>query len=498
MKKILSLILALLMLSALFIISSCSDDSGGSATETTTGNKNDDSVTEETEETVIQSSLPADLDFGGMEITMWYFTVNSDSSERFLDLKGELTGDIIDEVLYNRNLAVEEQLNIKINYYDQGVASSDVGTQLRKVILSDTTDYDLYSVIQWNSASLAIENLFLNIYGNKYLDLDKPWWATDYINELAVGNEQLYLLCGDISLDMIRCISSIYFNKQIFENVFSDPNDMYNLVIDNKWTMDKIMEFGTAAYADLDGDGTVNIGDRLGYYINQYNNIDPLVYGAGVKVTTRDSDNIPELTMNNDHTMAFSEKLEKLCYGTTGAICTSRENFLNVQEFINGNALFLYGFLYTSENLREMENDYGIIPFPMFDESQGSYKAVVHDIATLMCLPQNCQIVDEVCAMLEAMAYYSYYNVTPAYYETALKTKYTRDAISSQTIDIIHDNNMTDIAYVYGGSFNSLGYLFREMVSGNNFNFVSKYQGKEAAAITNMTKLIDQYMALDS
>lgn len=496
MKKALSLVLILVMFASIFIVSSCSDDNEGSNAETTTTAKQED-VTTISEDTRIPSSLPSDLDFGGLEITVWYFTENSDASERFLDLKGELTGDIIDEVLYNRNLAIEEQLNIKINYYDQGVASSNVGTEIRKVIMSDTTDYDVYNVIQWNSAILAVENLFLNIYGNQYLDLAQPWWAGDYIDELAVGNEQLYFVCGDISLDMIRCISSIYFNKQVFENVFSDPNDMYNLVLDNKWTMDKLYEYATGVYSDLNGDGEVNEGDRLGYYINQYNNIDPLVYGAGVRVTSRDEDNIPTLTMNNERTIAFAEKLERLCYGTAGSICTNRNNFENIQEFINGNSLFLYGFLYTSENLREMENDYGIIPFPMFDDTQDSYYAVVHDIATLMCLPQNCQYVDEVCAMLEAMAYYSYYNVTPAYYETALKTKYARDEISSQIIDIIHDNNMTDIAYVYGGSFNNLGYLFRDMTSGKNFNFTSLYSSRETAAITNMNKLIDQYMSLD-
>lgn len=495
MKKLLTICLVLLMLGSVLIISSCSDDNSSNVIETTTTAQND--VETEVSDTKIPSSLPQGLDFGGTEITVWYFTVNSDASERFLDLKGELTGDIIDEVLYERNLAVEEQLNIKINYYDQGVASSNVGGEIRKVIMSDTTDYDVYSVIQWNSAILAVENLFLNVYGNKYLDLDKPWWAGDYMQELSIGHDRLYFLCGDISLDMIRCISSIYFNKQIYENVFGDSNDMYNTVLENKWTMDKLIELTAASYSDLNGDGEVNEGDRLGYYINQYNNIDPFVYGSGVRVTTRNEDNIPEITMNNERTVAFAEKLEKLCYGTIGVICTNRDNFLNVQEFINGNSLFLHGFLYTSENLREMENDYGIIPFPMFNETQESYKAVVHDIATLMCLPQNCQIVDEVCAMLEAMAYYSYYNVTPAYYETALKTKYARDEISSQIIDIIHDHNMTDIAYVYGGSFNNLGYIFRNMVGAKDFNFTSRYSSSESAAITNMNKLIDQYMELD-
>jgi hypothetical protein len=36
-------------------------------------------------------------------------------------------------------------------------------------------------------------------------------------------------------------------------------------------------------------------------------------------------------------------------------------------DFNNGYSLFLMGFLYTSEQLRNMEQDYGIIPSPKFE-----------------------------------------------------------------------------------------------------------------------------------
>ena len=61
------------------------------------------------------------------------------------------------------------------------------------------------------------------------------------------------------------------------------------------------------------------------------------------------------------------------------------------------------------------------------------------------------------------MAFESYKSVTPAYYETALKTKYTRDNLSSQIVDLLHDTAMTDIAYVFGDAFSSLGYTGRNL-----------------------------------
>jgi hypothetical protein len=474
---------------------SCANSTDNVADVTTAGSTE---TTAETtaEDTEIRSSLPANLDFGGEEINVWYFTKNSDTSESFLNIKGELTGDIIDNVLYERNVAIEEQLKVKMNYIDVGTGSSDVGNVIRPILMADDTSYDLFNVVQWNSGSLSLENLFYNLNGAPYIDLEKPWWATDYMREMAIGTDKLYFLCGDVSPDMIRCIASMYFNKNLYTNALGSPDDVYDTVLNGQWTMDKLMADAAVVYADIDGDGTVNPGDRLGYTTNKYNNIDPLVYGAGVRTTERDANDVPYLVLNNERTASFAEKLYKLCFETVGGRADARDNLLNIQDFSNGNVLYLLGFLYTSEKLRDMEDDYGIIPFPKYNEEQDNYYAVVHDIATLMCLPTNCTKVEQVAAVLEAMAYYSYKNVMPAYYETALKTKYVRDQSSAQIIDLIHNATMTDIAYVYSSSFNGLGYLFREFVTGGQNNFASLYTGKEKTALVNMDKLVNQYLEL--
>ena len=165
----------------------------------------------------------------------------------------------------------------------------------------------------------------------------------------------------------------------------------------------------------------------------------------------------------------------------------------NVQDFSEGKSLFLPGFLYTSENLRDMKDDYGIIPFPKYDESQEDYISSVHDIATLMCLPTTCTKVDAVCATLEAMAYYSYYEVTPVYYETALKTKYTRDDLSSQIIDIIHDTAMTDLAYVYQESLNGAGMIMRTLAANKTKDYVSYVAKREKSNAKALDKFITTF-----
>ena len=78
-----------------------------------------------------------------------------------------------------------------------------------------------------------------------------------------------------------------------------------------------------------------------------------------------------------------------------------------------------------------------------------------------------------------------------------MKTKYTRDQLSSQIIDLLHDYYMTDIAYVFGSSFYNLGYTGRDMIANNQSNFASYYSKREKAALKQMEKLIEAYLSLE-
>ena len=483
---------ALLLASA---CASCGEAQAQTPADTSSQNETAPVFTEETETSIpkLPSSVPETLDLGGETINTWYFTKNSDAAEHFVDLMGDPEGDIVDNVLYERNLFIEETLNVHMNYVDTGVASGDVGTNIRKLLIAGDTTYDLYNVIQWNCSKLALEHCFLNLSDAPYLDISQPWWSKDYIDAISIGNDNIFFLAGDISLDMIRCIASMYYNKALYANLYDDANGMYETVLAGKWTYDLLQNYIREAYSDVNGDGTVDDDDQFGLMSNSYNNIDAFTFGAGTVLTKRDKDNLPYMTVNDVHNIDVYTKLYEILFDTVGAKAPTTDTQSNVLAFSNGKSLFVPGFLYTSENLRDMKDDYGILPFPKYDESQADYISCVHNIATLMCLPTTCQKIDAVCAVLESMAYYSYYNVTPVYYETALKTKYTRDDISSQIIDLIHDSGMTDLAYVYNDGFNSDGMIMRTLIAAKNKDYASYVAKREKAETKAVEKFIKNF-----
>lgn len=93
--------------------------------------------------------------------------------------------------------------------------------------------------------------------------------------------------------------------------------------------------------------------------------------------------------------------------------------------------------------MRGVETDFGIIPYPKYDENQSEYHSRARYYFPSV-VPATCQDTDFVGYMLETLNYESYKTVIPAYYETALKTKYSRDAESSGKLDLIFASRRID------------------------------------------------------
>lgn len=480
-NKLLICTVAMLLLFSM-LLCACSDATPGGEDETT----------EKQEEDLgrLPDSLPDDLKLNDT-LTVWYFTQGDDpSSESFVDLAGDVSsGDNVAKAMYERNLAIEDQLAVDMVFINADVTSGGVGSAVRKVIMSDSTEFDVFNVIQWNSAILAVENCFLEISDTKYLDLEQPWWSQNYMQNLALGNN-MYFMAGDVSIDLIRCSAAMYYNKDIYGDSFGEAEGLYEKVANNEWTMDYMMSCMETAYVDLNNNSKADSGDRLGLVSNTYNNVDALTFGAGAVISRRDENNMPYLTGGEEHNIDVYNKTYQMFYETSGVMTGDPKDI--IPEFIAGNALFMPGFLYTSEFLRDIDN-YGIVPMPKYDAEQDEYVSAVHDLTTLFCLPANCTKVDTASAVLEALAYYSYYEVTPVYYESAMKSKYVQDSQSAQMVDIIHDTSMTDFSYVYSGSINNAGMIMRELIAGRGQNYSSTWSKREKSANKALNNFLESF-----
>ena len=122
-----------------------------------------------------------------------------------------------------------------------------------------------------------------------------------------------------------------------------------------------------------------------------------------------------------------------------------------VGEFSDGAVLFSLDMLNTlrSGAMREMTDDFAVIPTPKADMNQTEYRSAMHDNNHLIGLPYTNTRIQATTATLELMAYLSYYNVVPDYINEALKFKYTRDEQAAEMIDLIYASVYTDFGLIW-------------------------------------------------
>ena len=490
MKKIISLLLCLAML--LPALAGCSETNpeDDAASENPAAESETAPVEEEEPEVSranMPDNLPADLDFGGQ--TFGQFSQTESKVEEFYRGPEELTGEVVADAVYQRNVKVADRLNIAFNFVS---TSGDFVSDVKNLVMSGDTSYDYFTGNQYQITPIITSNCFLNSFDAPYLDYDQPWWNTVYMDELALGSGFRYFLVGDYALDAVAQERVVFYNKNLYGQLYGDPDGLYQNAIEGTWTIDLMTDLAEGAYIDTDGNGQTDETDMLGFITYAtYSSVDAFVYGSDVKFSSRDENGYVVLELMSDRALLLLDKLNRLFHNQCSFYNTDGRN---VAQFATGTALFLGNatFLHAKE-LREMEDDYGYLPYPKLDESQTEYRSLVHDTVDIGAVSICCNKLELAYAALEALTAETYRTVTPAYYETALKSKYARDEISQQMIDVVHDAMTTSFVFAYNYAISNAGLLFRDLVTNNSNDYASAVKRSEKAANKLLSKIVEHF-----
>lgn len=491
MKRIIASLLAALML--LPALAACSSgekpDSPDTAsgTQNTAGTSDTEAPDTTTDRTQIKDNLPADLNYNGETIR-----IACRGHENFTwELIAEDNGDVVDSAIYNRNLKVEERLGVTLSVIEGDSDQGRYMDSVRQTILAQSPDYDVIAGAQWKAAQMVLQNCFRNLAEEDYLDFEQPWWDSGYMENLSVDPSQVYMLAGDLTLTKIAWTAALYFNKDIYRDKFGDPDELYNTILKGDWTLDMLSELCADVYEDRNGDGAKDVEDIMGLYFNACDQTDRITFSMGVRYSERDENGYPTMIFNNERTIRYVDEIYKLFYENPGVSYTEK----GPDKFEDGRALFKSGSLYTATTFGQYDIDYGILPWPKLDAEQEEYYSGVQDNIALYMIPMTAddQRADMICAVLEAMCAENYRTVTRAYYETALKFKYSDGELYSSVVDLIHDSATTDIVYVYSYSLNEIGTLVRNIIKNKNPNFSSVYKKYEKAVNASLDKLISYF-----
>ena len=488
MKKTITSLLVLAML--LSALAACGETPAGT-TDTGGSTTNDlapaaEETVPEPEETELSDNLP-EKDFGGADFSIW-----GDVAEYGYFYTTELTGEVIDDAVYNRNVTLAERFNVNFVYnLDEAGKWRDMNL-LNNSVMAGAQAYDLATGVACYLSNAVVAGSLQNLNTKDYLDFNQPWWSAHINRELTVG-DRLYIASGFYDMPTVARAHVVFYSTDLAEKYA--VGNLYDIVREGTWTFDTMLGLAEQALVDLDGNGIYDENDQYG--LTSQWDVLGIDYGAsGHSFTSRDEGNIT-FTEYDEKLLAANDMLYKLLYNTdfyySGYTKGQPHNYDNMTNiFADNRALFFQnGIVYASDDrLREM-GTYGILPTPKFTEEQATYGTYTSCFAS--GIPADAPDLERSCILLEALNAESFKNVLPAYYDIALSQKFLNDKDSVEMLDIVFENTCCEFSYMFNGGWGA----DIALSVGLNENYASWYASKIKAYNKMLTKMIEKILALD-
>lgn len=293
-----------------------------------------------------------------------------------------------------------------------------------------------------------------------------------------------------------ECTMVMFFNKTLIkENHLDDP---YQLVMDHKWTLDKVYEMSKDFTKD-NGNGVLDEKDTYGLHV-AFNAPNSFFFAGGGRITTPNGSGGFDLVIKNNKNIDYINSIIDITNDPnmlTSRRTLSGNNFEVVCEmFTEGRVIFTTFALVDMFQFRDSATlSFGILPYPLADEEQEEYSCLVSTgLVPVVCIPTINENVEYTSIIVDAIARESVDTVTQAYYETLLKKRTLQDNDSQAMLDIIFKSRAYDIGYVFnwGGIGNHVNSLY-----GTNNEFVSSYDAIEDKVKLAMDETLEYFSAIN-
>ena len=248
--------------------------------------------------------------------------------------------DLVESATYKRNKEVEDRYGITITVSESN--DSNYETDALNSILAGDDAYDLIFAHSRAAFVYAIQGAAMNFNDISTIHLDKPWWTQD-ITESCNINGKLYVLDGDISTSGLGATMCLFFNKRIFDELGYDYP--YEMVKDGDWTFDEFSYLAKKGGADLNGDGVMDPEvDQYGFRAEQWE--------------------APMNILYSTKTVEIYDEFFSLINNASCILFSTATGYKGSGMFSEGRAMFTDTELRHAQTLRNIDDDFGSLPYP--------------------------------------------------------------------------------------------------------------------------------------
>ncbi|MBP5174114.1 MAG: hypothetical protein ILP01_04105, partial [Clostridia bacterium] len=362
--------------------------------------------------------------------------------------------------------------------------------------------YDIISNSTYSTIDQTVKGILCNLKDCDYIDLTAPYWSQGYNAATSMGKGQ-YLTTGAVSLSMYRYMFVTFFNQTLFEE--KGQASLFDAVDSGEWTLDYQLGLLDFFYDDLNGNGQADENDCFGFASNWSVYIDPYWSSCDLTILSKNQDNWFEITIDLDRLSNAVDKILDLYYAHGSFIPPDAPTDAEVQGYMTkifseSRAATCTMRLLTVETqeLKNMNDVYGIIPMPKLNAEQAEYHTFMHDQLSGIGIPFSVgeERLQKTGAVLEALAVESVRTLVPAYYEIALKGKYLRSSRSAMMMDLIYDSVRIDGGVLYYNSLGKIHSTLRTIIAAKTNTTASSFKAAVKLADNNLKKLQDSFREL--
>lgn len=486
MKKVIVLLLVACMMGS--FCCGCAQIESPGNTDQSSGNVTDSGA----EETL----LPLDIPDTRYEDKQFVILSRDDGEWSSVEIFAEDgSADNISHAVYERNDMILQKYGVTILEYKK--TSSEHQTAVMNEVSAPSGDFQAVTTSVAVASNMAMNSLLwdLNSEDNLYLDTSKPWWDERMSSGMEIGGK-LFMVTGDLLTLDNDATFAIMFNKTIAEAC--KLPDLYDSVLNQAWTMEKMLEYEQLAVNDANGDGKLDYDSETAGFAYTIDTPYCLLYAGGVQLVSRDGEGELIYALDAERTQNIADQCRILLNSAYTTNLTANKDGAPIVEagktcFGGGHALFFGECLQCVTRLRAYDTDFGILPYPMYDQNQGGYKSLMHSTGSVIAIPVSVgegDDMDMVSSMLEALACYSVNTLTKEYYEVNLKTKAARDERSGAMIDLIIGNRVCDLAYYFGWS-NAVVELQGALLPGSSTGVASRSAAYKKGIERSIERMLD-------
>ena len=431
--------LALLLTAVMLFLAGCGSAGEGKANESAAAATSAEKEAETTAEEVYNC--------GGATFTVFCFADDTLSPLWYYGAD-EQVGEVFNDTIYERNAGIADKYNVDLRYFgydDTDSIGTNLAQKVSESILSGDNEYDIVVThMHKGTVQLLNQGYLANWLDVPGLNLDAPWYSTSINENLTI---QGYLPCivSDFNITSQIFTFALIFNKRMVESY--DLASPYETVNAGGWTLDYFSDYIKAVAADVDGNGTFDENDSYGYTGNTGISMQGFVYGAGLKFVELENGK-PVIQLQSEKVATVYGKIKSLYDDDHKTFLNKKTDALCPIPFDSDRILFISIRFVNLESYRDA-TDFGVVPYPKYDEKQEDYCSYVDGRGALTLLPITNTNHEMTGALLEALSRASYESVVPVYCETVLESKYARDEETLEMLDLIFANRVFDFGYVY-------------------------------------------------